>query len=159
MSGPTVDSQLSGGPPAGPRRFRLAGLLGRRSVQLTIVAWITGTVVAAALAGGELPFHRPDLHQASLGSQFLAPQLAMLEALILIAVAFGLTRRRVAPDVGRRAPDRAIAARETAWLIGYGIAGLIGGLVLGRVPGFHPISFHLTGIVVPRPKPQQTALG
>jgi hypothetical protein len=30
-------------------------------------------------------------------------------------------------------------------LVGYGVAGLIGGLVLGRVLGFHPISFHLTG--------------
>src|SRR5205823_3698231 len=132
VSGPTVESSVSAGPPSGPRRSWPATLLGQRSVQLTIVAWITGTVVAVALAGGELPFHRPDLHHASLGSQFLAPQLAILEALILIAVTFGLTRRRVAPDVGRRAPDRPIAAREAAWLIGYGIAGLIGGLILGR---------------------------
>jgi hypothetical protein len=145
MSGPAVESHVSAGPPSGPRRSWLATLLGQRSVQLTIVAWITGTVVAVALAQGELPFHRPDLHHASLGSQFLAPQLAMIEVLVLIAVAFGLTRRRVIPDVGRRAPDRPLAARETAWLVGYGVAGLIGGLVLGRVLGFHPISFHLTG--------------
>jgi hypothetical protein len=145
MSGPTVESHVSAGRPSGPRRSWLATLLGQRSVQLTIVAWITGTVVAVALAQGELPFHRPDLHHASLGSQFLSPQLAMLEVLVLIAVAFALTRRRVIPDVGGRAPDRPIAARETAWLVGYGIAGLIGGLALGRVLGFHPISFHLTG--------------
>jgi hypothetical protein len=145
MSRPTVESEVGAGGPSGPRRSWLATLLGQRSVQLTIVAWITGTVVAVALAQGELPFHRPDLHGASLGNQLLSPQLEMLEVLVLIAVAFGLTRRRVIPDVGGRAPDRAVAARETAWLVGYGIAGLLGGLVLGRVLGFHPISFHLTG--------------
>jgi hypothetical protein len=145
MSGPTVETPVSAGRPSGPRRSWLATLLGQRSVQLTIVAWIAGTVVAVALAQGGLPFHRPDLHGASLGSQLLSPQLAMLEVLILMAVAFGLTRRRVIPDVGGRAPDRPVAARETAWIVGYGIAGLIGGLVLGRLLGIHPISFHLTG--------------
>jgi hypothetical protein len=144
MSG-TVESDVGTGRPPGPRRSWLAALLGQRSVQLTVVAWITGTAVAVALAHGTLPFHRPDLDHASFGSQLLSPQLAMLEVLVLIAVAFGLTRRRVIPDVGGRAPGGPIAARETVGLVAYGVAGLIGGWVLGRVLGIHPISFHLTG--------------
>jgi hypothetical protein len=145
MSGPTVESQVGSGRSPGPRRSWLANLLGQRSVQLTIVAWITGTAVAVVLAQGTLPFHRPDLHHASFGSQLLSPQLTMLEVLVLIAVAFGLTRRRVIPDVGARAPGRPVATRETAWLVAYGVAGLLGGLLIGRVLGVHPISFHVTG--------------
>ena len=145
MSGPTVESHIDTGRPPGSRRSWLANLLGQRSIQLTIVAWIAATAVTVALAQGKLPFHRPDLHHASFGSQLLSPQLAMIEVLVLVAVAFGLTRRRVIPDVGGRAPGRQVAATETAWLVAYGIAGLIGGLVLGRALGFHPISFHLAG--------------
>jgi hypothetical protein len=102
-------------------------------------------VAVIALADGHLPFHQPSLHGESFGQRMLAPNLAMAEVLLLMVLAFGLTRRRVVPEVGDRAPERRLAARETAWTILYGIAGLIGGFVVGRALGFHPISFHLTG--------------
>jgi len=53
-----------------------------------------------------------------------------------------------APDTAARAPQRAVAARETAALADYGIAGLAGGWLVGRGLGFHPISFHLAGTLV-----------
>jgi hypothetical protein len=123
----------------------MKALLAERSVQITIAAWVAAQIVVLALAGGQLPFHRPSLHGASFGMQVLSPDVAMLEALLVIALAFALTRRRVIPDVGARAPERALARRETIGAVLYGIAGLAGGFVLGRALGYHPISFHLTG--------------
>jgi hypothetical protein len=116
-----------------------------RTVQVTVAAWVAANLAVVLLAHGHLPFHRPALHHASFGSQLLSPNLNMLEALGVIALAWALTRRRVVPDVAARAPERAVARRETTWVILYGIAGLLGGLIVGRVLGYHPISFHLTG--------------
>ena len=130
--------------PGGGRSWQ-AALLAQRSVQVTIAAWVLAHVAVLALAHGHLPFHRPSLHQASFGTQLLAPTVAMVEVLLLIAVVFALTRRRAVPDVGARAPERPVALRETAWTILYGIGGLLGGLILARALGYHPISFHLTG--------------
>ncbi len=132
--------------PAEPgRRSWAAALLRQRSVQVTIAGWLLANLVVVLLAHGHLPFHRPSMHDASFGRQLLGPNLAMIYVLLLIAVAFALTRRRVIPDVGARAPERAIARQEVTWTVLYGVAGLLGGLILARLLGYHPISFHLTG--------------
>ena len=47
----------------------------------------------------------------------------MLEVLGPIAVTAALTRTRMIPHVAARAPERAIAARETLALAGCGITG------------------------------------
>lgn len=143
MTEPRLDERAT--PPSGVRRGWLIGLLAQRSVQLTVVLWVAGNLAVLPLAGGRLPFHRPDLHHAPFSLQLLTPNLAMLEALGLVGLACVLTRRRVVPDVGARAPERAVARRETAWTVLYGIAGLLGGLVVARALGYHPISFHLVG--------------
>jgi len=120
-------------------------VVGEQSVRVAFVAWVAANVVVLVVARGHLPFHRPTLGDAPYVVQVLSPNVAILEVFGLIAVVFALTRRRVVPDVAARAPERAAALRETLGLIGYGIAGLVGGFVLGRVTGYHPISFHLTG--------------
>jgi hypothetical protein len=120
-------------------------LIAERSVRLTIVAWLAAYVLVLVLARGHLPFHRPLLHGATFVSQLVNPILALVEVLGLIALVYVLTRRRVIPDVAARAPERAVALRETLLLIGYGVLGLIGGLVVGRALGWHPFSYHLVG--------------
>jgi hypothetical protein len=127
------------------RRSWLAGLLSQRSVQVTLVAWVAANLAVPLLAHGHLPFHRPSLHHTPFSTQLLNPNLAVLETLGIIALTYALTSRRVVPDVAARAPEPAVARQETAWLVLYGIAGLLGGLVVARLLGYHPISFHLTG--------------
>jgi hypothetical protein len=139
-----VDTRVAAPQRPGGRSW-LTALLAQRSVQITIVLWLAANVAVLALARGHLPFHRPSLHDASFASQLLSPNLAMVEVFLLIAVAFALTRRRVIPDVGARAPERGVALQETTWMVIYGVAALLGGLILGRVLNYHPISFHLTG--------------
>ncbi len=132
-------------PPTRRARSWLVRLLAEPSVRITVIAWLVANLAVVLLARGHLPFHRPLLHGTPYGTQLLSPNLAMLEVLGLIAVTFALTRKRVIPDVAARAPQPAIALRETLALVGYGIAGLVGGLVVGSALGFHPISFHLVG--------------
>jgi hypothetical protein len=140
-----LDSKVGTPAPENGGSSWLRALLGQRIVQATILAWVIANVVVLVVAQGHLPFHRPDLHDPPFGSQVLAPNLAIVEVLVLIGLTFALTRRRTIPDVGARAPERTVAARETFWLIIYGIGGLIGGLLLALILGYHPISFHLAG--------------
>jgi hypothetical protein len=126
-------------------RWWLTGLLTQRSVQITVVAWVVAQLGVVILVHGHLPFHRPSLNHTPVDTQLLSPNLAILEELGVIALVFALTRRRIIPDVGARAPDRPVALRETWWIILYGIAGLLGGIIVARLLGIHPISFHLDG--------------
>jgi hypothetical protein len=135
-------------PPPPPRtggRSWLAALLAERSVQIAVVGWVAANLAVLLIARGHLPFHKPGLHHAPFSTQLLTPNLGMVEVLGLIALTFALTRRRVVRDVGERAPERPIAWQETVWMVLYGIAALLGGLILARALGYHPISFHLIG--------------
>jgi hypothetical protein len=120
-------------------------LLGERSVQIAVAAWLAAYVAVLLVAHGHLPFHRPSVEDSPFAQQLVSPWLAILEVFALIAVVYGLTRRRVVPDVAARGPGRPVALRETRWLVGYGVAGLLGGLLVGKAFGIHPISYHLTG--------------
>jgi hypothetical protein len=131
-------------PPTRHLRSWFARLLAEPGVRITVIAWLAANLAVVLLARGQLPFHRPTLH-ASYLTQLLSPNLAMLEVLGLIAVTFALTRKRVLPDIAARAPERTTAVRETLALVGYAIAGLFGGYLVGTALGLHPISFHLVG--------------
>jgi hypothetical protein len=84
------------------------------------------------------------LADRSVTDQVLAANFALLEVLLLIGVTYLLTRNRTIPDVAARAPQRDLARRETL-LLGYGVLGQLGGLLLGRLLGWHPFGFHLAG--------------
>jgi len=152
------DQHATTRPPQAPAPTRharswLARLLAEPSVRITVIAWLAANVAVVLLARGHLPFRRPLLHDTPYATQLLSPNLAMLEVLGLIAVTFALTSKRVIPDVAARAPQSAVAVRETLALVGYGVAGLAGGLILGTALGFHPISFHLAGTLVGTDQP------
>lgn len=132
--------------PTPPRqRHWLTRLLRQRSVQLALAGWATANLVILTLADATLPFDRPSLAGRSVTDQVLAVNFALLEVLLLIGVAYRLTRNRTIPDVAARAPQRALARRETLLLLGYGVLGQLGGLLLGRLLGWHPFGFHLAG--------------
>jgi hypothetical protein len=126
-------------------RSRLGHLLAQRSVRIAVVAWLAAYVVVLVVARGDLPFHRPGLHGSPYAVQLLSPTVALIEVFGLMVIVYALTRRRVRPDVAARSPERATALRETLGLVGYGIAGLVIGWILGRALGWHPFSFHVTG--------------
>jgi xanthosine utilization system XapX-like protein len=144
MAQPTDLSRSFGTPHPQPR-FWLARLLAERGVQLALVAWVVANALALVLARGTLPFDRPTLAGQTVTAQLMFANVALLEVFCLMGVVYGLTRKRVAPNLAARAPARAIARRETLLLLTYGALGQLGGFVLGRALGWHAISFHLAG--------------
>ncbi|MBN9508916.1 MAG: hypothetical protein J0I21_07320 [Alphaproteobacteria bacterium] len=100
------------------------------------------------LADGTLPFDRPALAQVPFAQQVAFPTLGLIEVFLLMALVYGLTRRRIVPDLAARAPARRQAARETVWLLAYAALGQAGGWVLGPALGYRPFSFHIAGTLV-----------
>jgi hypothetical protein len=141
----TPATAVTGAGRPGPGGSWWRRLLAQRSVQVVIWLWVLGNALIFALAGGHLPFHRPSVHDQPVGQQVVTANLALVEVLLLIALVYWLTRRRDVPDLAARAPARDVAMRETLGLVGYGVLGLLGGYVLGRVTGWHPVSFHIDG--------------
>ncbi len=127
-------------PRPGPR-----SLLRRRSVQVAVVGWVVAHVVVLGTADPSLPFDWPALAGRSVAGRLVDADLALLETLVLIGLVVVLTRGRAAPDLAARAPQRAVALRETLLLLGYGAGCLVGGFLLARAFGWHPFGLHLAG--------------
>lgn len=106
-------------------------LLRDRFVQLGIAVWIVFSAAVPLLAQGSIPFIRPMLAGLSYRAQVAIQILNPLFDFIVIAVVWLLTRRRTIPDIAARAPERALALRETFGLLAYGALVLAGGCLIG----------------------------
>lgn len=63
-------------------RSWLTALLAQRSVQITVFSWVAANILVLVLAQGNLPFHRPSLHDVPFATQVLSPNLAILEVFV-----------------------------------------------------------------------------
>jgi hypothetical protein len=124
---------------------RLHAIIFNRWVLIAIGLWILAHAVVLLLAGGQLPFDRPALAGLSFASQVATPTVVLIEIMVLMAVVYGLTYRRIVPDLAARTPDRDLAWRETLMVLGYAALAQAGGWVLGWALGYRPFSFHLAG--------------
>lgn len=109
--------------------------------------WIAANLAVLGLAGGHLPFDRPAFAGQSFAMQVAIPTIGMIEIFVLMLLVYGLTRKRQV-DIAARAPERRIAARETALLLIYAMSAQAGGWVLGPALGYRPFSFHVAGTLV-----------
>jgi hypothetical protein len=125
----------------------LRAIVSHRGVQTAAGLWILCYCIVLMLARGALPFSRPAVDQLPFAAQLAAPSLTMIEIFALMAVTFLLTRRRIAPDLAARTPDRAATKKETLGLLSYAMLGQAGGWILGPALGFRPFSFHIAGTV------------
>jgi hypothetical protein len=123
-----------------------ARLVGERSVRITAALWLAANVVVLLLAGDALPFDWPDTPGSAV-DHVLNTNLGLVWIFGLMGVTLLLTRRRTAPDLAARAPDRATALRETVLLLAYGALGLVAGYLLARLFGWHPFGLHLAGSI------------
>lgn len=134
--------------PTPTAQHRLSSLLRQPVAWGALLVWIAISVGAMWLiARYGLPFQarRPSEtsmppNQSLLGMQFQAVYL-----LLLIGIAWFLTRHRQPPDLAARAPERTQTLREVALLVGYGILAQLVGRWLGLALGWHPIGLHLSG--------------
>lgn len=102
----------------------------------TVIGWVLANALVLAVDGGRVPFDWPE---PSLTGRVVSANAALLEVLLLIGVTYALTRRRTTPDIALG------TSKETLLLLAYGVLGLAGGFILGRVFGWHPFGFHLAG--------------
>jgi hypothetical protein len=114
-------------------------------VQIGAALWVIANALVLLLANGVLPFDRPALSGMSFPEQLALPTLGLIEVLVLMAIVYALTARRVLPDLAARAPERRHAARETALLLAYAGLGQVGGWLFGPALGYRPFSFHIAG--------------
>jgi hypothetical protein len=108
-------------------------------------AWLGISALALALAGDTLPFDRPSLAGRAVPAQVFDGTLNLLAALLLVGIAYLVTRRRQPPDLVARSPGRRRAAAELAALTGYVTVAMAGGYVLGHALGDHAFGLHLPG--------------
>ena len=125
----------------------MSAILLRRSVLVTAGSWAAANVVVLVTAGGALPFDWPDRPDRSSVEALVEANLALLQVLALMALVVFLTRKRQPPDLLSRAPTLPVARRESALLLCYGAAGLLGGFLLARAFGWHSFGLHLAGTI------------
>ena len=125
----------------------LGRLLSLRSVQIAVGVWILANAAVLILGRDGLPFDRPSVAGNPVTQQLILANAGLIEVFALMAVVFGLTRRRVIPDIAARSPDVATARREVLLLVAYGVLCQIGGYLLGSALGWHPLGFHLVGTI------------
>src|SRR5215471_10212244 len=116
-----------------------------RSLYIAIVVWITCICAIYPISGGTLPFDRPNIGALSFRQQMVYQVFQPLVFFIFLAVIYSLTRRRAVPDLAQRAPDRALAARETLLMWTYGAIVLGTGQVAGSRLFGQGIGLHLNG--------------
>lgn len=136
-----------------PRALRplaawLAAMTRDRGVWLGVGGWVAVNVGLVVMAGGHLPFHSSSLARPPTVAAVLKADAMFAEVLVLMMVAYLLTRRREVPDLARRAPADALAKKETVAVLAYGVVAMMGGFLLGRALGWHAFSFHLDGMVI-----------
>jgi hypothetical protein len=115
------------------------------SLVWAVILWIACVAAIYPLSRGVLPFQRPNLGALSFVAQIVYQVFQPLVFFIFLAVIYWLTRRRAIPDMAARAPDRALAARETLLMWLYGAVVLTGGQVIGRQLFGQGIGLHLNG--------------
>ena len=123
----------------------LRGIVSHRGVQVTAALWVVGSIIIVWLAHGSLPFDRPAVARLPFAVQLAAPTVGLIEIFVLMLIAFLVTRKRAVPDIAARAPDRAVAWRETVGLLAYAMLGQVGGWIVGPAFGIRPFSFHVAG--------------
>jgi hypothetical protein len=114
---------------------------------VAVALWVAANCWVGLTAGESLPFDWPARTQRTALEHLLDVNLALLQVLLLMGVVYAITRRRTPPDIAARAPDRALALRETLLLLGYGVLGLGGGFLLASAFGWHPFGLHLAGTI------------
>ena len=114
---------------------------------MAVVGYVAANLVFLALGRAGLPFQLPATFPNSLGYQLVNHVVQLVEALLIIAIAYVITRGNAVSSaqlVGR-APACARAAAETAGMVAYAVLAQAGGWAVGSLLGLHPLSLHLPG--------------
>lgn len=127
----------------------------QRSFQVAFLLWVLISVLAVALCHGRVPL--PGLHAATPAAQVISSSISLVILLILIGIVALLARHRPMPDLVQRAPERAIAVRETVVLWCYGAIVILAARFIGLHFFGEGIAMHLNGSLVGASRVQSPA--
>lgn len=128
---------------------RFWSFVSSRAVQIFAAGTILSMLVAAVFGAGDLPFDRPAVATAEMAANLIIQIVQIPIALVLIGVAYLITRGRPAVDFDARTPQTAVAKRETIGLLVYGTVILVLGNLFGIGMHLHGAVFGPTQDVVP----------
>ncbi len=119
----------------------------RRPLLIALVLWVLLCLGTVALCHGTMPLQigpHPASPVALVNSSSIELVFFVLEA----GLVAWITRRRPLPDLAGRAPERAVALRETVVLWIYGALVLLAGRAVGLHYFGEGIALHLNGSIV-----------
>jgi hypothetical protein len=121
----------------------------QRSIWIALLLWMGLCVAYVGLCHGKDPlnFTAKVLEQPP-AVQVISSSIALVFFVLEIGLVCLLTRRRAWPDLAQRAPERAIALRETVALWIYGAIVMLAGRYLGLHLFGEGIAMHLNGSLV-----------
>ncbi len=124
---------------------RIANRPFMRLILIAGCGWALLNLAIVHLAGGYLPFDRPNLARMPFAWQIAMPSLALIEQFALMALVAWLTRDSDLEPRLAEVPAKAPARREVAGLLVYAMTAQALGWVIAPLFGFRPFSFHLAG--------------
>lgn len=121
-----------------------------RAVQVFAAATLVSLLVAAVLGAGGVPFDRPAVGTTDRTQNIVGQVVQIVFALLVVGLAYWLTRKRPKVDFDSRVPEKALAVREAVVLLVYGTAVLLVGNYFGIGMHLHGAIFGPTQEVVPK---------
>jgi hypothetical protein len=130
------------------RSSGMATLLKSRSVQIAFLLWLLLSISGILLSGGGIPLNIPALRTMPPIFAILFSSIAIAVLLIEMGIVLFLARARPFPQLELRAPERAIAKKETLSLWIYIALVMLAGRYFGLYFFSEGIAMHLNGSVV-----------
>lgn len=128
-----------------PAVSRIKYVVRQPSLWIVLVIWCLLSAAAILLCRNGVPLDRPELAALPPITDVLNNSIGLVSIILLIGIVALLARHRPFPDLAERAPERAIALRETLAMWIYGAIVLFAGRIIGLHYFGEGIALHLNG--------------
>jgi hypothetical protein len=128
-------------PPASGIKY----LIRQRSLWIALLIWCLLSAAAILLCRNGVPLDRPELATTPPITDVLNNSIGLFSITLLIGIVSFLARRRPLANLTERAPERAIAWRETLAMWLYGAVVLFAGRIIGQHYFGEGLALHLNG--------------
>jgi hypothetical protein len=128
-----------------PPASRTKNLVRQPSLQISLLIWCLLSAAAILLCRNGVPLDRPELVTTPPITDVLNNSIGLFSIILLIGIVSFLARPRPLPNLAERAPERAIALRETLVMWIYGAIVLFLGRIIGQHYFGEGVALHLNG--------------
>ncbi|MEW9699267.1 hypothetical protein [Paenibacillus sp. SI8] len=123
----------------------MAFLKNRKTVVLFLIFLILSTVGVLVFSNQEMIDKRPMFQGATAIGVLIGQYVQLSWIFVLIGVTFLFTRKKTAPDLISRSPEKSVSQKEAFLILVYSFAVLLIGHYLGKLMGYHGFGMHMHG--------------